>query len=159
MRGTALQLRPLRITEIWAKLAYFTLWFLALSIGGYFVTRAILHVATPFVYGALLNSFMFLVAIRTFRGRLEQVRPSRTWWRATGGFASSLTLGLISGLVLLVEVLLISGAPGLPLPAALGNHYVLAVQAAFASLLYLNSAYRLSGVNRPASWKSSDRRS
>jgi hypothetical protein len=151
-----LQLRPLRITEIWAKLAYFTIWFLALSIGGYFVTRAILHVATPFVYGALLNSLMFLVAVRTFRGRLEEVRPTRKWWRATGGFASSLTLGLVSTLVFLIEFLLILGAPGLPQPAALGNHYVLAVQAAFASLLYLNSAYRLSGRSRLASRKSSD---
>lgn len=152
-----MQLKPLRITEIWAKLAYFTIWFLLLSIGGYFVTRAILHVATPFVYGALLNSFMFLVAVRTFRGRLEEVRPTRSWWRATGGFASSFTLGLVSVLVFLVEVLLIVGAPGLPQPAALGNHYVLAVQAAFASLLYLNSAHRLFGMNRLDSRKISDR--
>jgi hypothetical protein len=85
----------MRITTTTAKVTYILAWVIVglglnVSLLGLGPTGWPQYLITSTYTGAIL-----VVGVRTFRGPDEPVTPPRAWWRATGGWVSSLGAGTL----------------------------------------------------------------
>jgi hypothetical protein len=124
---------PLRITNVWVKLAYVVVWY---GFGVVLANVILSGVADAIIVATLLawDTASLSLGVRIFRGRDEAVAPPRPWWRMTGGARSALVLGSLG---------VLNAALTLPLYVAAPSPWVLnACWYLVAGVLYLHSGIR-----------------
>lgn len=93
---------PLRITNVWVKVAYFAAWIVFNLV----VFSVALGWTEPWVrqlVGLPLDVAWFVIAVRSFRVTGEPLTP-RPWWKATGRAKASLVLAILAALLGVVGV-------------------------------------------------------
>jgi len=97
MKG--LHTRPFRLTRWWTKLGLLIVYLLATGLNVSFLGALEAPPTVRFVYGVVVSTLFFVVAVRVSRGAGEPVVPRRPWWRATARPTAGFVLG---GLALLL---------------------------------------------------------
>ncbi len=93
---------PLRITNVWAKVAYFSAWVLFNLV----TFNSLLGWMEPWIrwlIGLPLDVAWFVIAVRCFRVAGEPLVP-RPWWKATGRAKASIVLGVLTALTAMTAV-------------------------------------------------------
>lgn len=106
------------------------------------------------IAGFVLDLALFIVGARIFRGRSEDIRAPRAWWRMTSKWRLSYRLGFLFSILFVVTIV---AAILFALHTSLGKHSTVSdTTALFASaalyavlaFFYLNCAARLSRVTQ-----------
>jgi hypothetical protein len=131
---------PLRFTTVAAKVGYLITGLIAVFLVSLLIAALVgfgNSVVTD-VVNLVLSVAWWVVAVRSFRGAEEQVRPARAWWRVT----ARPTSGFVLGALLILSAVTTPFAP----VAHVGTVWFIWTSAALNVIMavaYLHSSVRL----------------
>ena len=90
---SGVSIRPFRLTAWWAKLGLFVAYLVAGRAGFFLLESVGAPIVVPLIFGLVVSSLFFVLAVRVSRGVHEPRIPRRPWWRATARPTAGFVIG------------------------------------------------------------------
>jgi quinol-cytochrome oxidoreductase complex cytochrome b subunit len=133
---------------------------LLFAVAGYLLVATLVWLIPVHGAGAIIEADVFYVALvlagaRIFRGRSEDIRTPRAWWRMTSKRPLSKGLGILFSVISALNTVAAISNTILGRQSLTAAQFASAALYAFLAFLYVNSAVRLnrahkSGLIRPS---------